>query len=133
MPGRLFLTRPMAEVAAWLAGTGPVLSDAVTKDPFPNDPPRYNIAPGQQVICRTARGLEHARWGMIPVGRVNARRRPVMETILNARSGTVFDKMAFAGWHTLRGQGGCRGLVWCLAVFCCGPGVTKSRPDHSQG
>ena len=97
MPGRLFLTRPMAEVAAWLAGAGPVPSDAVSNDPVPNDPPRYNIAPGQQVICRTAGGLEHARWGMIPVGRVNARGRPVMETIVNARSETVFDKTAFAG------------------------------------
>jgi putative SOS response-associated peptidase YedK len=37
------------------------------------------------------------RWGMIPVGRVNARGRPVMETIVNARSETLFDKSAFAG------------------------------------
>lgn len=38
-----------------------------------------------------------ARWGMIPVGRVNARGRPVLETIVNARSETVFDKSAFQG------------------------------------
>jgi putative SOS response-associated peptidase YedK len=37
------------------------------------------------------------RWGIIPVGRVNARGRPVMETIVNARSETVFDKSAFDG------------------------------------
>lgn len=37
------------------------------------------------------------RWGMIPVGRVNARGRPVMETIVNARSETVFEKSAFRG------------------------------------
>ena len=34
---------------------------------------------------------------MIPVGRVNARGRPVMETIVNARSETVFSKSAFTG------------------------------------
>ena len=37
------------------------------------------------------------RWGIIPVGRTNARGRPVMETIINARSETVFEKSAFAG------------------------------------
>ncbi len=37
------------------------------------------------------------RWGMIPVGRVNARGRPVMETIVNARSETLFEKSAFQG------------------------------------
>jgi putative SOS response-associated peptidase YedK len=34
---------------------------------------------------------------MIPVGRVNARGRPVMETIVYARSETVFDKSAYRG------------------------------------
>ena len=87
----------MAEVVAWLARAGPVPNDPAPSVPVPNDSPRYNIAPGQQVICRTARGLDLARWGMIPVGRVNARGRPVMETIVNARSETVFDKTAFAG------------------------------------
>lgn len=37
------------------------------------------------------------RWGLVPVGRVNARGRPVMEQIINARSETVFDKSAFDG------------------------------------
>lgn len=37
------------------------------------------------------------RWGILPVGRVNARGRRVMETILNARSETVFSKSAFQG------------------------------------
>lgn len=37
------------------------------------------------------------RWGLIPVGRKNARGRPVMETLVNARSETVFDKSAYAG------------------------------------
>ncbi|WP_341367224.1 SOS response-associated peptidase [Yoonia sp. BS5-3] len=78
------------------------------------DPPRRNIAPGEQVITLTMKGAEHMRWGMIPVGRVNARGRPVMETIVNARSETVFDKSAFAdvkraivpveGWYEWTGE-----------------------------
>ena len=93
MPGRFFLTR---EVAGF------------------TDPPRRNIAPGQDVITLTADGAQHMRWGMIPVGRVNARGRPVMETIVNARSETVFDKSAFAdvkrgvvpvdGWYEWTGE-----------------------------
>jgi putative SOS response-associated peptidase YedK len=87
MPGRFFLTRPMTEVAAWYSWSGPL----------PNDPPRRNIAPGQEVVLFDKDGLTRARWGMIPVGRVNARGRPVMETIVNARSETVLDKSAFVG------------------------------------
>jgi putative SOS response-associated peptidase YedK len=87
MPGRFFLTSPMDEVANWLGWTGP----------RPNDPPRFNVAPGQQILTLGPKGLTAMRWGMIPVGRVNARGRPVMETIVNARSETVFDKSAYAG------------------------------------
>jgi len=87
VPGRLFLTRDMAAVAAWCG----------TPDAVPTDPPRRNIAPGEEVLLRGPGGLGHARWGMIPVGRVNARGRPVMETIVNARSETVFDKTAYRG------------------------------------
>ena len=60
--------------------------------------PRRNISPGENIAVLTAeRQLKQMRWGIIPVGRVNARRRPVMETIINARSETVFDKSAFEG------------------------------------
>lgn len=93
MPGRFFLTR-----------------DACGS----SDPPRMNIAPGQDVITLTADGAQKMRWGMIPVGRVNARGRPVMETIINARSESVFDKSAFAdvkravvpveGWYEWTGE-----------------------------
>jgi putative SOS response-associated peptidase YedK len=76
VPDRFFLTSEIAGIA---------------------DPPRMNIAPGQEVITLTVDGPQHMRWGMIPVGRVNARGRPVMETIVNARSETVFDKSAFVG------------------------------------
>ncbi len=93
MPGRFFLTRPAAGIS---------------------DPPRRNIAPGQEIITVTAEGTKHMRWGLIPVGRVNARGRPVMETIVNARSETVFDKSAFLdvkravvpveGWYEWTGE-----------------------------
>lgn len=88
MPGRLFFERPIEEVAAALGAA----------NGLPDEPPRRNIAPGEEiVVCGADRGLVHMRWGIIPVGRVNARGRPVMETIINARSETVFDKSAFEG------------------------------------
>lgn len=86
MPGRLFLDLSGAELAAAL-GTRTA----------PDDTPRHNIAPGQQIIVQTSDGLCHMRWGLIPVGRVNARGRPVMETLINARSETLFDKSVYEG------------------------------------
>ncbi|WP_164659511.1 SOS response-associated peptidase [Tropicibacter sp. Alg240-R139] len=88
MPGRFFLTTPMTEVAEQLCVPVGDLTD---------EPPRQNIQPGQDIVVLTPLGLTQMRWGMIPVGRVNARGRPVMETIINARSETVFDKSAFDG------------------------------------
>ncbi|KAA9010067.1 SOS response-associated peptidase [Histidinibacterium aquaticum] len=85
MPGRFFLTRPAGEVSAFIGAE------------VPEDPPRRNIAPGQQIIARSANGAGPMRWGIIPVGRKNARGRPVMETLINARSETVFDKSAYEG------------------------------------
>lgn len=109
MPGRVFLTTPVQQVARVLG----VSADAVAEEP-----PRRNIAPGQAVLALTATGLRRMRWGMIPVGRVNARGRPVMETIINARSETVFGKTAFAdvgravlpvdGWYEWTGENGAR-------------------------
>ncbi|WP_424987652.1 SOS response-associated peptidase [Microbulbifer sp. S227A] len=84
----MFLTEPPAALAAALG---------VSPDPVSEEPARLNIAPGQDVVALSANGLMRMRWGIIPVGRVNARGRPVMETIVNARSETVFDKTAFAG------------------------------------
>lgn len=89
MPGRYYLTRPMSDLAAWLEADAGGIGV---------EPPRRNIAPGQEVITLTPdRRLSRMRWGIIPVGRVNARGRPVMETIVNARSETVFTKSAFEG------------------------------------
>lgn len=86
MPGRVYLTTPMAQVA-----------QALDVAPLTEEPPRQNIAPGQEVVALTASGLSRMRWGMIPVGRVNTRGRPVLQNIVNARSETLFSKTAFAG------------------------------------
>lgn len=88
MPGRLFLTTPLEDIAHWLG---------VGRDGVPAQEPRRNIQPGQNIIALTDDGFEEMRWGIVPVGRVNARGRPVMETIINARSETVFEKSAFDG------------------------------------
>lgn len=61
-----------------------------------NEPARRNIAPGREIVVYDGT-LTRMRWGIVPVGRVNARGRPVMEQIINARSETVFDKSAFDG------------------------------------
>ncbi|MDU8928954.1 SOS response-associated peptidase family protein [Alisedimentitalea sp. MJ-SS2] len=86
MPGRLFLERKMEEIGDWIGRAG-----------APTQAPRRNIQPGQDLVVLTNGGWRSMRWGLIPVGRVNARGRPVMETIINARSETVFDKSAFDG------------------------------------
>jgi putative SOS response-associated peptidase YedK len=115
MPGRLILVRPMAEVAAWFGWTGEV----------PEMPPRRNIAPGQEVLAWGSEGPCLVRWGVILVGRVNARGRPVMETIVNARSETVFDKAAYRGtgraivpadgWYEWTGKAG-RKVAWQITL-----------------
>lgn len=88
MPGRLFLETPFVTIAAWAGVSG---------DGYEAEPPRRNIQPGQDVVTLTDEGFQTMRWGIIPVGRVNARGRPVMETLINARSETLFDKSAFDG------------------------------------
>lgn len=89
MPGRVFITTPFSEIARILGATVP---DAATIDV------NLDLAPGQDLlVCTEAFELCPMRWGMIMSGRVNARQRPVMETIINARSETVFTKSAFAG------------------------------------
>ncbi|WP_299609440.1 SOS response-associated peptidase [uncultured Tateyamaria sp.] len=87
MPGRFFLTDPVSDLTAALG---------VSAGTVGNEPARQNIAPGQEIIVFDG-ALKRMRWGIVPVGRVNARGRPVMEQIINARSETVFDKTAFDG------------------------------------
>lgn len=87
MPGRLLLETPLADLAQAVGVAAGIAPDG----------PRRNIAPGQEVLVLAPDGWRRMRWGIVPVGRVNARGRPVMETIVNARSETLFDKTAFAG------------------------------------
>ena len=87
MPGRFFLTDPVSSLAGAVGVDAGVVS---------NEPARANIAPGQEIVVYDG-SLRRMRWGIVPVGRVNARGRPVMEQIINARSETVFDKTAFDG------------------------------------
>lgn len=88
MPGRLFLDYDGPSLAADLGLEGAAIA---------GESARANIAPGQQIVVWSAAGLSLMRWGIVPVGRVNARGRPVMEQLINARSETVFDKSAYAG------------------------------------
>ena len=108
MPGRVFLETSVADLAARLGAVA---------EPEDDDGPRPDVAPGAELrVLTTGRRLVRMRWGLIPMGRRNARGRPVMETIVNARSETVFDKSAFAsvgravvpvsGWYEWTGARG---------------------------
>ncbi len=131
MPGRFFLTRSISDIAAFLGVSNDV----------PAQPARRNIQPGQDVVVLTEAGLIAMRWGMIPVGRVNARGRPVMETIINARSETVFDKTAFDGvgravvpvdgWYEWTGEKR-RKTAWRIAAMNGGPLLFAAITDRWQ-
>ena len=91
MPGRFFLDATVAEVAAHFAAEPAGI---------PEFGRRHDVAPGDPVVAVVAeagRRLAVMRWGLIPMGRTNARGRPVLETIVNARSETLFAKSAYAG------------------------------------
>lgn len=88
MPGRIYLETQIDKVADWMEADAAGLSERA----------RRNVSPGEEiVVCTPEKVLKMMRWGLIPVGRVNARGRPVLETIINARSETMFDKSAFDG------------------------------------
>ena len=89
LPGRVFLTASVAALAERFGAS----ADGV------DDPgPRQEVAPGDTVLAVVAgRRLAAMRWGLIPMGRTNARGRPVLETLVNARAETLFKKSAFEG------------------------------------
>jgi len=89
VPGRHFLTAAVGEVAEHFAAAGEV--EAVR--------PEFAAGEGVPAIVAEegARRLRAMRWGLIPMRRTDARGRPVLETIVNARSETLFAKSAFAG------------------------------------
>ena len=89
MPGRLFIAGRSDDIARFFGvpapATGPVLPDD-------------DIAPGRELLALDDAGtLRALRWGMIMPGRKTARRRPLMDTVVNARAETVFDKRTFEG------------------------------------
>lgn len=90
MPGRLILTATAGELARRFA------ADAAPPLPAPGE-----MRPGMAVAALVAgpegRRLVAMRWGMIPMGRTNARGRPVLDTIVNVRSETLLAKSAFRG------------------------------------
>jgi putative SOS response-associated peptidase YedK len=93
LPHRLFLDATVAELAERFAATP---DGAVAAGPG------AELASGQPVPAvvgdrASSRALVAMRWGLIPMGRTNARGRPVLETIVNARGETLFAKSAFAG------------------------------------
>ncbi len=93
MPGRVFLSRPLAEIAAIFD------ADLALEEPGP----QLDIEPGNMVpVLHKAQEMQlvEMRWGIVPVGRVDARGRPVLKTIINARSETVFEKTAYEGTLT---------------------------------
>ena len=108
MPGRYFLNEPLVELASALGAA------CLLDDPGP----RLDAAPDEvsAVLVDRPRRLIEMRWNMIMSGRVNARGRPVMETITNARSETLFAKSAFdgvrkavlpvSGWYEWTGKKG---------------------------
>ena len=90
MPGRIFLTATIAEIAATFGAEAGSATEGGA---------RLDVAPGETVtavVGEEGRRLVAMRWGMIPMGRRNARGRPVLETIINARAETLFAKSAFA-------------------------------------
>lgn len=89
MPGRFFLTTPLEALAEGFDAT----CDLVDPGPRPDAAPGEDVA----VLIAGPRRMMQMRWGIIMSGRRNARGRPVMETIVNARSETLFDKSAFEG------------------------------------
>jgi len=89
MPGRLFLTTPIEKISGILNADVSVESVLTS---------RLDIEPGTDVVvCDEKRCLREMRWGIIPVGKKNARGRPELKTIINARSETVFEKSVFQG------------------------------------
>ncbi len=117
MPGRLFLTATVSELAGLFGADAAAIAE----------PPLPEVAPGDTVLALLAdpgRRLAAMRWGLIPMGRTNARGRPVVETIVNARSETLFTKSAYAGlrrallpasgWYEWTGEPRRRKIRWTI-------------------
>ena len=137
MPGRLYLTHDQTALAA---ATGVPWKSGVAI-------PAIELSPGGQVPLLVAGSdgaptMRDMRWSMIMGGRRNARGRPVMETIVNARSETVLDKSAFdgvrrgaivaSGWYEWTGKAR-RKTRWRLARRDGAPLVIAAIWDRWSG
>lgn len=143
MPGRLFIE---CDTNALLDWSGTIARESEQSEA--PDLPDSDIAPGQLMWVMTASGEAiPMRWGMIMAGQSKGRRRPLMETIVNARSETVFEKQTFAevrralvpahGWYEWTGEKGRKtrwrlrasdeGLLMFAAVYSVwnGPGGVR--------
>ena len=107
MPGRIFLAATLGELAEAFAADAGLATGFV---------PPPEAAAGDRLLAVVAnpRRILSVRWGLIPMGRTNARGRPVMDTFVNARSEALFAKSAFAnlrrallpvsGWYEWTGE-----------------------------
>jgi putative SOS response-associated peptidase YedK len=88
MCGRFLLSKSPDEVARWFA----------TRNAIPNAPPRYNIAPTQDVLAvrfnpgTGERSLDALRWGLVPYW---AKDLKIGASLINAKAETVAEKPAF--------------------------------------
>ena len=62
-----------------------------------------DIAPGQEVLT-LGPSPRLMRWGILPVGRVNARGRPVMDTLVNVVVLGVFAAVFYCVAQTVLGR-----------------------------
>jgi hypothetical protein len=70
---------------------------------------RADVAPGD-IVLALVRGDSRCSLGADPDGRKNARGRPVMETLTNVRSETLFAKTAFDGLSGSQNRCALRGI-----------------------
>lgn len=91
MPGRLFIKCDQSEIERQFG----VEAASDVQGP---DLPDLDISPGGDIWTLDDTGkLASMRWGMIMTGQSKGRRQPLMETVINARSETVFEKQTFEG------------------------------------
>ena len=91
MCGRFTLVSPFVAVTERFHASGP-----------PDLRPRYNIAPGQDILCVIRNGgnrLEPLRWGLVPFW---AKDSSIGNCLINARAETVAEKPSFRNAFTQR-------------------------------
>jgi putative SOS response-associated peptidase YedK len=88
MCGRFLASKSPEEVARWFR----------TRNPVPNAPSRYNVAPSQDVLVvrfnpeTRERQLDPLRWGLVPYWAKDVK---IGYSLINAKAETVAEKAAF--------------------------------------